>query len=296
MSVWLGYEAPQLCVDLPDRELATAVRELFSGYLRDADGGVEVRADPPPVRIRVRGARNGYRIEGEAELLNGLKAVTTATRMEALVRVEAAVARGLLSLRPEVAHVHGAGSVLGGGGVLALGDSGAGKSTLAFHWSMSGRPLLGDDVVLLDAEGRIHPFRRVVKVPSDRVVERGLDPRETLYWSDGSPEAWFDPRRAGGWARRPVRPSVIALLGRTSGGGARLEDVDPAEALAEILAGVLPTGASQAESIDPIRSMLLRARVVRVSYENSRGAAELLERLVGSVEGRLAAGNGVERP
>ncbi|NIP58871.1 MAG: hypothetical protein GWM92_03445, partial [Gemmatimonadetes bacterium] len=271
MIVSFGLGEGRLAIRVPDADLAAAVAGLFPDYHRE--GAVE---DGPAVRLEARRTRDGYGLRGDPPLLGGEGEVTVGTRIELLTWIEAALARGLLRLRSGLTHLHAAGASLSGGGVLALGPADAGKSSLALAWSARGRPLLGDDVVLLEAEGVALPFRRLLRVDPERLLEHGVDPRTTPHWSDAYDRAWFDPRRAGGWCDAAVRPSLVVFLDRRRDAPVRIEEVEPAEALALTLSGVLSTGASPAASVDPIRRLLEGARAVRARYGASARAAALL--------------------
>ena len=72
------------------------------------------------------------------------------------------------------AHLHAAGTVVSSRALVALGSSGAGKSSLALAWSLAGYPLLGDDAVLLAADGRVYLTERV------DLTRVGLDMKATV--------------------------------------------------------------------------------------------------------------------
>lgn len=299
MILRFGFGEPGVAVEVPDRETGRAVGGLFPHYLLREDGG----EGEAPARLTLRRRDGRYRIEGGALLPADGGAVTVEDRTEALARIEIAVTRGLLALRSSWPHLHASGAAVDGSGVLALGPAASGKSSLALAWSAAGRRLLGDDAILVDPEGRARPFRRLLKVDPDRLREHGFDPEATPHWSAGWSRAWFDPAaEGGGWCREPVRPRVLAFLDRGPREGPRVDEVEPAEALGFLLNGLLGTGASQAESVDPLRRLLDGARGVRLRYRESARAAELLVDLVrdsagpGRAASRSSGGSGAAAP
>lgn len=280
MIVAFGLGEGRLAIRLPDADLARAVEGLYPDYRLEAEAEGQ---DAPRVRLEARRTRDGFVLRGDPALLGGEDEVTVDTRVDLLTWTEEALARGLLALRSGLTHLHAAGASLPGGAVLALGPADAGKSSLALAWSVQGRALLGDDVVLLDPEGLALPFRRLLRVDPERLLEHDVDPRTTPHWSGAYARAWFDPRGAGGWCPGPARPSLVAFLDRRRDAPVRIEEVEPAEALALTLSGVLSTGAPPAASVDPIRMILGGARAVRLSYDASARAAGLLAELAADV-------------
>lgn len=284
MIVAFGLGGGTVPVRVPDADLARDVARLFPDYVRPAEAGAA-----PDLRLEADRVGKGYRLRGSPSLLGGEGEVRPGTRVDLLTRVEEGLALGLLGLRSRLTHLHAAGAALPGGDVLVLGPPGAGKSSFALAWSLSGRPLLGDDVVFLDTRGRAHPFRRLLRVDPERLTEHGLDPRKTPHWSDAYDRAWFDPAEGGGWCPGPVRPTLVAFLDRRPDATPVVEELEPAEALALALSGVLSTGASQSASVDPIGNLLDGARSVRLSYRRSARAAGLLAEVA-----RAAPGEGGE--
>lgn len=288
MIVRFGLDGQGLAVEVPDPELARRVARLFPDYVvADADDATGSAPDAPPPRLVVRRADEGWRLEGDESLVEGGGPGEGEALLELLSRLEVALARGLLALGQGLTHLHAAGAALPGGGVLALGPAGAGKSSLALAWAVAGRPLLGDDVVLVDPEGRCRAFRRLVKVSTARLEAHGLGPDEEVFAAEGYEEAWIDPRDAGGWCREPISPAVVAFLRRGWEGEPRVEAVEPARALRLLLGSIFDTGATPAASVDRLARVLDRARAVRLFY---RSSAEAAERLAG-----LAREAGAER-
>ena len=150
----VGYRSGPVTVRaaIPDGILHEAAELVFPDYQIEDPGGGE-----PDLRVdTVDAGRFELSVQGEAR--------EAAPLAEAFVRYELALAEMLLAGSGGVA-LHG-GAVLGGNGaVLFSGPSSSGKSTLSVGLAAGGRPVFGDDVVLLDPRaGTISPFKRLMKL------------------------------------------------------------------------------------------------------------------------------------
>lgn len=125
----------------------------------------------------------------------------------------------------------GAGIVGDDGLLVVIGRSRAGKSTIAARALASGRRVLGDDQVLVDAEGRWRPFPRRLRFYPDLAVaaptafarlrpgiRRMLRLRGVVATATGGfvrPSLAVSPGELGGtWQPEPVRATRIALVER----------------------------------------------------------------------------------
>lgn len=197
--------------------------------------------------------------------------------------LEHVVTQTILDSLPGLLHLHGAAVVGRAGAVVALGPSGSGKSTVAACWTISGRPILGDDVVFLDGEGTLHPLMKPLKVDAKRADALGLALDDTVGWEPGAPEAWVDPELHGGWGD-PSPIAGLVLLERVPGPAAAdhepLVQVLPApEGVQAVLGQLMTTGGRPATWIDPILELVDRVGVRRLRFSDSRRVAELLATL-----------------
>lgn len=270
-------ETPAVRVEAP-RSLVPAICDLFPRYVLDGGG---IRADVSRAAPRLRIVR-----DGEGWLLSGGVGGPVRERhrdrIELLCRVELAITRALLREGAHRTHLHAGGAVLPDGAVLVFGPQNAGKSSVTLAWSVAGYPVLGDDLLLVEGDGRVRPFHRLMKVDRTRLRAHGIDPRRTPHFAEDYLQAWFDPERAGGWWDGPVRPALVAFLRRERGRGPQMETVEPAEALNVLLGAVFPTGRSPAESLDALHAMLDRAPAVRICYRSSDRVASVLAERVSS--------------
>lgn len=293
--VAFGLEGGEIHVRAPDSTVGSEIASLFPDYRTEEPDTVACRD-----RIEVEVGEGGYRIRRPgrgisrpgsfgAGVASGDRSLggpprIAADLVEMLTISEGIVARGLLEAASHRVHLHAAGARVGDGAVLALGTRGAGKSSLALAWSVLGLPVLGDDVVFVDDDGRARPFRRLFKVDPGRLESHGIDPDSTPAWVEGSEEAWFDPRMAGGWSDGPVPVRAVVVLERGEGftGSARLTPLGAAEALNDLLASVVWTGRSGEASLDPLLRLLDGCKAYRLSFASSaRAAREVIELMKG---------------
>lgn len=309
-------------VRTPDPETAVLVGNLFPDYRCRAPAGSETDLH---LEIRKDG-RGAYRIRGPSRfLLPTLHAPGSGTLAgavqasavrrtplgggfttdeilaggvtEMLTAVEAALARALLEMADGHVHLHAAAVRVGGAALVALGPGGAGKSSLALAWSTMGLPVLGDDVVPVDVDGRAESFRRFFKVDPERLRAHGIDPASTPAWVEGAGEAWFDPRTVGGrWSEGATNVERMVFLQRTSpekeGSRSdepeRLVPMDSARALNTLLGSVVSTGRTGRGSVDPLLRLLDGCRAYRLSFASSESTSrDLVALLKGELDSEM---------
>lgn len=205
------------------------------------------------------------------------------TLSDAVSVVELAVTNHLLSADRLHSHLHAAGALAENGEVmLVLGASGSGKSTMAYAWYRAGRPVLGDDVVALDAEGRVHPFPRPLKVDAVHLRNAGEAPERTVAWDPAARDVWVDPTRRAGWAPGGLPVCLVAQLRFEAGAPTRVEEVAGGERLRILLDSVHPTGTSRVDGLDRLIAVAERSAAYRVEYGNAVDMAAGLLALAGS--------------
>lgn len=186
--------------------------------------------------------------------------------------------------RHGLTRVHGVGIELAGRGALLLAPSGGGKSTIARalrrHTSVR---VLGDDVVLLDARGRMLPFPTPIGLTRPEQAE-GLG-TPTAFPRRLHPPKWVlpvesDPSRS---LRMPVHVTWVVLLNRAHGetvrmfpaatsriGAALFRDAVVGLGLPQVLELVARHGAS--DLVHQAPSAIRRSRAVLALLSTSRGA------------------------
>lgn len=156
-----------------------------------------------------------------------------------VVRAEHTIAEWMLRGFADRLPLHAGAASVDGGAALLLGPSGSGKSSVTTALLLKGCPIFGDDVVLLDATGRLEAFPRRPKLDAEQAVRLGLDPAATVLWHEGAEECWIDTSRFGGWSG-PESVRALIRVQYVAGHEAELEPVQPAEMLTTLLASVVP--------------------------------------------------------
>lgn len=277
-------------VRVPDGGWLSVVRGLFPPDRLSVEvGGADGPSGEPGAReLVLESDEGGYRLRAGPGIAGEPPGEPFQDPGAAVSALELALTRTLLEAHADRVHLHAAGARLGPTGVLALGTAGAGKSSLALAWSRSGRPLLGDDVVLVDEEGAARAFPRLMKVDAERLAAHGIRPEATHAWVPGWEEAWVDPREGGGWCLQPCPVGLVVLLDRDErgdGGGFRAVEMDGVVALKALLDSALPGGLEGADAVEPLGRLLDGCRCLRLSYRSSREAARFLDREAGDDSG-----------
>lgn len=197
------------------------------------------------------------------------------TQMGAVVEFEFALSRSLAASLTKHVHLHASGAVVDGQAVLALGNSGAGKSSVAVSMLTKGYPTLGDDTVMLASDGRVSPFKRLLKVNPVVLRELGIDPTATVCWDPDWPEVWYDPQESCGWAAEaPV--AIITLARYDPNAPLRLTPISAEEALNAVVHSVMTTGMPAGADFDRLIRLVRDARVFRLDFNSAVEAAEAI--------------------
>jgi len=197
---------------------------------------------------------------------------------DTLSAIELAVTRHLMAADTHHSHLHAAGALTSGGcAVLALGASGSGKSSLAYAWYRDGVPVLGDDVVFLDAESRAHAFPRPMKVDTTRLIDAGEPPEDTLAWDPNATEVWVDPTGGAGWAAGGLPVGIVADIKFVPDAETSVEEIKGPARLRLLLDSLHPSGTPRTESLDRLIVIAEQSDFYRVRFGNTGTAsADLL--------------------
>lgn len=190
-----------------------------------------------------------------------------------LAKLEMVLAEALLRASHGTG-VHAAGVVSPTGAVLFSGVGGAGKSSLTAALATRGWPVLGDDIVLL-AHGRVHPFRRLVKVEEPARTLLGLPAgRAPLsIWSDAS---FYAPEALGSRWAEPSPVAAVVFPHREEGRTPALTPLQPAASLGRLLSGLVLVDRVEVAAFDEVIAAVGDARVFDLAYGETVAAAELL--------------------
>lgn len=216
------------------------------------------------------------RSDGDGFLLaNPVGAWRSPTVEPLLVQMELALAEELVR-RAGHPGFHAAGVVLGGGAVLFPGTGGTGKSSITVALARMGCPVLGDDVVILDPSGTVHPFRRLLKVEEPARTLLGL-PEATGPLAGAWPDATFyRPAELGGRWADPVPVRAVVLLQRGIPGPPLLEPARASAVLPELISGLVLSPKVDTEAFDAVVAALASADCRTLRYDATRDAAEAL--------------------
>lgn len=256
---WMGHE----CILDPGNEsIAGAVLSLFPSIAEEAPG------DPAP-NIAVS-------FQSGEIVVAGPETTRCPDLHEAVAVVERALTLELLRGDGHHTHLHASAAAGAHGAVLAVGRSGAGKSTLAYHWSRTGHAVFGDDIVALDAHGRLHAFPRPLKVDAARLRDRGEDPERTPARDPSASDVWIVPDPVTGWGAPATRIECMAAIEYRRGRPTTVEPLPATAGLRAMLDAIHRTGAPRSESLDRLIRTIETARIVQVVFGDAADAARIL--------------------
>jgi hypothetical protein len=194
--------------------------------------------------------------------VDSARVTRTIERLELLADVERYLEQTLLVAATRRLFLH-AGVVGWRGRALVLpGDSYSGKTTLVVELLRLGARYYSDEYAVLDANGRVHPYPRPLKLRLD-----------------GEPLARVvAPEALGTVGRRPLPVTLVALCRYRTGARFRPRTLAPGAAMLELLSHAPTARLRPRGALGMLQPLVRRARVVRgVRGEASATAAELLE-------------------
>jgi len=259
----------QVDLTVEDPALLKSLESLFPDYrteLASVDAGAVVSltaADTAHVVVGHDGAH--YRCDGAIEILDAC---------------EYAIGQALLSSCNDFAVLHASGAAIGERAVLALGASGAGKSSLAVSWHLAGHAALGDDMVLVDAEGCAQALRRLYALNATTLEIFGVDPAGTPMWEPGIEEAWYDPGAGAGWAQ-PTAVGVVAVVRFRQGAELDITRLSTAEALNALLHSQMLFVPDRAVHLEALARVAERAKAYDVTFGSAAAAATAIAERLG---------------
>ncbi|MGD2175981.1 MAG: hypothetical protein PVJ27_11305 [Candidatus Brocadiaceae bacterium] len=267
-------DAPHLVFEVCGRRLALAVEapSLVDQLARlfPACADAQPLGDRDPPQFRVTEEDGGFvftAADGKRSRFDDA--------VELAMTVEFALTEAFLHEHREHAHVHAGGVVTPRGAVLFLGRAGAGKSSLAFSWCRRGAPALGDDVVMLDVQGRAHAFRRLFKLDPTFLRAAGIPLASTPFWLEGSCTAWWDAGDAAGWAE-PAAVVALVIARFEAGVPAEVHEVPRRDALNALAHSLMASGLNRTASFRTLSKVVESAAPLEVRFGSAAEAVDAL--------------------
>jgi len=234
---------------------------------------------PGPVDLNISAVAHGDMVH----LFQNDLSIGAVPPVEFVPRLKALFTERYLAASPGGFLAHGGLLARGDGAILLCGEPGAGKTTLCIALAGSDWTLCADDIVRFDKDGMAHgvPFAPAVKTGSWPLAAR---------WAPSLAAEPAHLRTDDQWTRylpmkgqnAPVRLRGVLLLQRSEGAAARLEPIDPVEALTTILDSAYAS--SHRIDGDALSALALRvsnAVCARLHYSDLEAAVELVGKRLG---------------
>ena len=171
-----------------------------------------------------------------------------------------------------------------GSGLLLAGTSGCGKSTLAVAFARRGFDILADDTVFLDDRRlRALAFPDEIDVTEATIsLFEELEPLRSQERRPGRTKHSLRPEVLGASTVSSCVPTAVVVPRVGNGTASRLDPMEPAAALLELLPNVLLTDpASSQAHLDALGSLVRRIPAFRLETGRDPSAAvDLLEPMI----------------
>jgi len=255
-------------IDVPD--LVPAARCLYPGHrVEPGEGPVDVhlfRASEGEYRTRVPG---GVWIDESLP--------------DAMVHFELSVTDVLAERVEGVAVVHGGAVEVGGGALVVSGPGDSGKSSLTAAMAGLGRPVFGDDVLLLDRRtAELLPFPRLLRIrePARTLLDVPPSPPPLAELWPGS--SFVSPDALGSRWAGPSPVAVVVFPRRSAHEDEpRLEPVPGGESMRRMVSELLMVEGASPGDFDLLARTLDGAELHELRFgRTDRAARALLDRFV----------------
>jgi hypothetical protein len=211
-------------------------------------------ADAQRFALRCARRRPGYEVYANEKLLED-----AATLSEALMLLGGRMMIHVAEHAPEYVFLHAGVVALGKRALLLPGASHAGKSTLVAELVRAGATYYSDEFALLDAEGKVHPFARDIRMRRPGAPDQIPLPLSRL---DG---------RAG---TRPLPVAMIFFAEYAEHAQWAPEVVTPGRAVLELLLHSTPVQRTPHRTLATLSAMVRHAR----AWRSRRGEAAFAAR------------------
>lgn len=181
-----------------------------------------------------------------------------------------------------LAALHAACLIRDGEAMLLCGAPGTGKSVLTMALIDQALGYGGDDIALLEADGRVSglPFAITAKAGAWKYAKAAGDVRDIPVHLrlDDRKVRYIPPPAA--FQQTPAEVGWIVRLRRSATGAARFKTRETVDALGDLIReGRSPSGRMNRATFDMLHRMASRARCVTLEYSDASDAAQLLRTL-----------------
>ena len=181
--------------------------------------------------------------------------------------------------RSDAIAIHAAAVARAGRAIVLVGESGAGKTTLTLQLASAGWDYVTDDLVVVDARGRLMPFPKPLGIKEPTHWSQFAHHFVELDWPSAPKDLFLVPPQALGWIDPAASHEVAAVvfLQRGRNGEVRVEELSGGRALADLGPYTRPIDAS---SMSVLGAICARARCAQLVSDDPVAAAARLEELV----------------
>ncbi|MCF8707391.1 hypothetical protein [Rhizorhapis sp. SPR117] len=252
-----------------DQALADHIAPVFA-HLEGQPAAIERRYDIWSLHGLALFSRDG----GQATILQPAQAATI---------VKARLMQDIINDPCWSLALHAACLHRNGRALLLTGRPGAGKTTLTSWLLANGFAYQGDDITMFNADGQVQglPFLPTVKsgawpLMSARYADRL---QSATHWRpDGKRVRYLVP--PGPIEQASLSVGWIVMLRRSKGGAARLEPLQPARVIRQLLSeAASANGEVDRAALDTLIRTVAAARAFELHYDDLDEAAALLDRL-----------------
>lgn len=193
--------------------------------------------------------------------------------------VKSLIVEDMIERAGSLAALHAACLIRDGEAMLLCGAPGTGKSVLTMALMANGLGYGGDDIALLEADGRVSglAFAITAKTGAWKYAKATGDVREIPVHSrlDDRKVRYLPPLTP--IQQTPADVGWIVRLRRSATGPARFETRDALDALGDLIReGRSPSGRMSRATFNMLHRMASRARCITLDYSDAGDAAQLL--------------------
>jgi hypothetical protein len=194
---------------------------------------------------------------------DGQRRARTADLGEAFATLESEIRQGVAADTRERVFVHAGVVGWSGRAIIIPGRSRSGKTTLVAELVKAGAEYYSDEFAVLDSEGRVHPFPKLLSVRG----EGGCDRHARRQSAE---------ELGGVCGRRPLTVGQVILTEYDAGAEWRPAELSPGQAVLEMISHTVPARIRPEDSLAALERAVSDAVVLRGNRGEARGLARHL--------------------